>query len=73
MAENKKRVSIGLTDKQYELVEKFAKEKGFSKSAIFVLALEEYSRKESEQKNKWELIPFKKYEFSLMLVLSRRL
>ena len=73
MAENKKRVSIGLTDKQYELVEKLAKEKGFSKSAIFVLALEEYSRKESEQKNKWELIPFKKYEFSLMLVLSRRL
>ena len=71
MAENKKRVSIGLTDKQYELVEKLAKEKGFSKSAIFVLALEEYSRKESEQKNKWELIPFKKYEFSLMLVLSR--
>ena len=73
MAENKKRVSIGLTDKQYELVEKLAKEKGFSKSAIFVLALEEYSRKESEQKNKWELIPFKKYEFPLMLVLSRRL
>ena len=52
MAENKQRVSIGLTDKQYELVEKLAKEKGFSKSAIFVLALEEYSRKESEQKNK---------------------
>ncbi len=73
MAENKKRVSIGLTDKQYELVQKLAKEKGFSKSAIFVLALEEYSRKESEQKNKWELIPFKKYEFSLMFVLSRRL
>ena len=73
MAENKKRVSIGLTDKQYELVEKLAKEKGFSKSAIFVLALEEYSRKESEQKNKWELIPFKKYEFSLMFVLSRQL
>ncbi|OAU12586.1 CopG family transcriptional regulator [Lacticaseibacillus rhamnosus] len=52
MTENKKRVSIGLTDKQYELVENLAKEKGFSKSAIFVLALEEYSRKESEQKNK---------------------
>ncbi|KST43903.1 CopG family transcriptional regulator [Enterococcus faecium] len=50
MSENKKRVSIGLTDRQYELVEKLAKEKGFSKSAIFVLALEEYSRKESEQK-----------------------
>ena len=50
MAENKKRVSIGLTDAQYALVQKFAKEKGFSKSAIFVLALEEYARKESEQK-----------------------
>ncbi|MGY5247827.1 CopG family transcriptional regulator, partial [Lactiplantibacillus plantarum] len=43
---------IGLTDAQYALVQKFAKEKGFSKSAIFVLALEEYARKESEQKNK---------------------
>ena len=50
MAESKKRVSIGLTDKQFELVEKIAKEKGFSKSAIFVLALEEYARKEAEQK-----------------------
>ena len=50
MTKNKKRVSIGLTEKQYELVEKLSKEKGFSKSAIFVLALEEYSRKESEQK-----------------------
>ena len=50
MASNKKRVSIGLTDAQYALVQKFAKEKGFSKSAIFVLALEEYARKESGQK-----------------------
>ena len=50
MASNKKRVSSGLTDAQYALVQKFAKEKGFSKSAIFVLALEEYARKESEQK-----------------------
>ncbi|MCD5100511.1 CopG family transcriptional regulator [Enterococcus faecium] len=50
MTKNKKRVSIGLTEKQYELVEKLSKEKGFSKSSIFVLALEEYSRKESEQK-----------------------
>ena len=49
---NKKRVSIGLTEKQYELVEKIAKEKGFSKSAIFVLALEVYSRKDSEENEK---------------------
>lgn len=50
MGEIKKRVSIGLNDKQYELVNKISKEKGFSKSMIFVLALEEYARKESEQK-----------------------
>ena len=50
MAKQKKRVSIGLTDKQYELVDKLSKQRGFSKSAIFVLALEEYARKESEQK-----------------------
>lgn len=56
MASNKKRVSIGLTDAQYALVQKFAKEKGFSKSAIFVLALEEYARKESGQKNKQKSI-----------------
>ncbi|MDH5039559.1 ribbon-helix-helix domain-containing protein [Enterococcus faecalis] len=50
MTKQKKRVSIGLTDKQYELVDKLSKQRGFSKSAIFVLALEEYARKESEQK-----------------------
>ncbi|MFS7253982.1 CopG family transcriptional regulator [Carnobacterium divergens] len=50
MAEKKKRVSIGLTETQFDLVDRLAKEKGFSKSAIFVLALEEYVRKESGQK-----------------------
>lgn len=50
MTKQKKRVSIGLTDKQYELVDKLSKQRGFSKSSIFVLALEEYARKESEQK-----------------------
>lgn len=49
---SKKRVSIGLTEKQYELVEKLSKEKAFSKSAIFVLALEEYARKDSEKSKK---------------------
>ncbi len=29
MAENKKRVSIGLTDKQYELVQNWLKKKAF--------------------------------------------
>lgn len=47
---SKKRLQVSLTEKQYELLEKAAKEKGFSKSAILALALEEYTRKESEQK-----------------------
>ena len=45
----KKRVSIGLTDEQYKLVDDLAKSRGFSKSAIFVLALEEYSKKQIEK------------------------
>ena len=47
----KTRLQISLTDKQIEELEKLAKEKGFTKSAILALALEEYSRKELEQKN----------------------
>ena len=50
MATDKKRITVSLTEKQYSELEKFAKEKGFSKSAILALALEEYSRKESGQK-----------------------
>lgn len=46
----KRRLQISLTEKQFELLEKVAKEKGFSKSAILALALEKYSRKELEQK-----------------------
>lgn len=46
----KTRLQISLTDKQIEQLEKLAKEKGFTKSAILALALEEYSRKELEQK-----------------------
>ena len=48
---SKKRVQISLTDKQIEELDKIAKEKGFTKSAIVALAIEEYSRKELEQKN----------------------
>ncbi|EOA8631712.1 ribbon-helix-helix protein, CopG family, partial [Staphylococcus aureus] len=44
----KTRLQISLTDKQIEELEKLAKEKGFTKSAILALALEEYSRKELE-------------------------
>lgn len=49
MAETKKRVSIGLTDEQYKLVDDLSKSRGFSKSAIFVLALEEYAKKQLEK------------------------
>ncbi|CAM3093659.1 copy-number control protein [Streptococcus agalactiae LMG 14747] len=48
MATEKKRVSISLTDEQYELVDKIAKSRGFSKSAIFVLALEEYLKNQKQ-------------------------
>ncbi|HEU4300651.1 TPA: CopG family transcriptional regulator [Streptococcus pneumoniae] len=49
MVETKKRVSIGLTDEQYKLVDGLSKSRGFSKSAIFVLALEEYAKKQFEK------------------------
>ena len=37
MTKNKKRVSIGLTEKQYELVEKLSKEKGFFYFILFLI------------------------------------
>lgn len=46
----KKRLQVSLTEEQYSNLENIANEKGFSKSAILALALEEYSRKELEQK-----------------------
>lgn len=46
----KRRLQVSLTEQQYDELERIAREKGFSKSAILVLALEEYSRKELEQK-----------------------
>lgn len=48
MATDKKRISISLTDEQYELVNDLSKSKGFSKSAIFVLALEEYLKSQKQ-------------------------
>lgn len=42
MAAQKKRVSVSLTEEQFETVQSMAKERGISKTAIFVLALEEY-------------------------------
>lgn len=50
MATQKKRLQVSFTEEQYENLLKLAKDKGFSKSAIIVLALEEYSKK---QKNIW--------------------
>ena len=44
VAENKKRIMISLTEGQNRELEKLAKEKGFSKSAIVALALEEYKK-----------------------------
>ena len=50
MATQKKRIQVSFTDEQVELLDKLAKNKGFSKSALLALALEEYSRKELGQK-----------------------
>ncbi|MUV07863.1 CopG family transcriptional regulator [Planococcaceae bacterium Storch 2/2-2] len=47
----KRRVQVSFTEQQIEKLEILAKEKGFSKSAILALALEEYSRKELDKKN----------------------
>ena len=42
MATDKKRVQGSFTDEQHQMLVDLAKSKGFSKSAIVVLALEEY-------------------------------
>ena len=59
----KKRITISLSDKVLENLENLSKEKGLSKSAMITLALEEYARKESEQKNKRKLAFLEGYEF----------
>lgn len=46
----KRRVQVSFTEQQIKKLERLAKEKGFTKSAILALALEEYSRKELEEK-----------------------
>lgn len=50
ISESKKRVMISLTKEQDKKITDMAKQKGFSKSAVAALAIEEYARKESEQK-----------------------
>ncbi|AZZ79536.1 CopG family transcriptional regulator (plasmid) [Lactococcus lactis subsp. lactis] len=62
ISESKKRVMISLTKEQKKLTD-MAKQKGFSKSAVAALAIEEYARKESEQKNKRKLAFLEGYEF----------
>ena len=48
MATQKKRVSVSLTEEQFETVQSMAKERGISKTAIFVLALEEYLKSQKQ-------------------------
>ena len=64
ISESKKRVMISLTKEQDRKLTDMAKQKGFSKSAVAALAIEEYARKESEQ-NKRNLAFLEGYEFSL--------
>lgn len=49
MATNKKRVQVSFTDEQHKMLVDLAKEKGFSKSAIVVLALEEYLKSQKQK------------------------
>lgn len=49
MATNKKRVQVSFTDEQHKILVDLAKEKGFSKSAIVVLALEEYLKSQKQK------------------------
>lgn len=44
VSNEKKRVMISLTNEQNEELEKMAKKRGFTKSAIIALALEEYKK-----------------------------
>ena len=46
VSEEKKRVMVSLTKKQVEMFDNLAKEKGFSKSTIIALALENYKKGE---------------------------
>ncbi|HHW9824864.1 TPA: CopG family transcriptional regulator [Staphylococcus aureus] len=46
VSKNKQRLMVSLTKKQVELLNDLAREKGFSKSAIIALALEEYMKGE---------------------------
>lgn len=49
---NKKRVQISFTAEQYDLLVKLAKKKGFSKSAIVVLAIEQFAALNEDDKER---------------------
>ena len=68
MATNKKRITVSLTEDQYSTLEKLAKEKGFSKSAILALALEDYSRKELEQKKLLKPSPYLLWRMMILMI-----
>lgn len=44
VASNKKRIMISLTEEQNKDLENLAKERGFTKSAIVAIAIEEYKK-----------------------------
>ena len=52
MATDKKRVQVSFTDEQHQMLVDLAKSKGFSKSAIIVLALEEYLKMQNKERHK---------------------
>ena len=52
MATDKKRVQVSFTDEQHQMLVDLAKSKGFSKSAIVVLALEEYLKSKNKERHK---------------------
>ena len=65
ISESKKRVMISLTKEQDRKLTD-GKTKGFSKSAVAALAIEEYAKKRNQnKKNKRNLAFLEGYEFSL--------
>lgn len=55
MATKKKRVQVSFTDEQHKMLVDLAKQKGFSKSAIVVLALEEYLKSQNQKQKGQEI------------------
>ncbi|EJT6503097.1 CopG family transcriptional regulator [Clostridium perfringens] len=47
---DKKRIAVSLPDKTLEYLERISKEKGITKSAMIIFLIDDYLRKELEQK-----------------------